>query len=221
MHKLLLVSATAFEIAPLMTHLGMEYTGEHTLIRKPYKQLEVSVCITGVGMVNTAYQLGALHSHSFDLLINAGVCGAFDRQIKLGEVLNIVSDRLSELGAEDGEAFIDFEHMGLGGPAEFVNQRPVSGLENLKKVSGITVNTVHGNEHSINTVLQRVKAQTESMEGAAFMMACAAQNSPYAQIRAVSNYVERRNKNAWNMPLAISNLNQYLIQLLDQLNTNL
>lgn len=32
------------------------------------------------------------------------------------------------------------------------------------------------------------------------------------QIRAISNYVEKRDKSKWNMPLAINNLNEFLIE---------
>ena len=37
------------------------------------------------------------------------------------------------------------------------------------------------------------------MEGAAFMYACLVQGLPFAQVRAVSNVVERRNRGAWKM----------------------
>jgi futalosine hydrolase len=40
------------------------------------------------------------------------------------------------------------------------------------------------------------------------------ENAKYVQIRAVSNYVEPRNKENWQMGLAIKNLNEYLITLL-------
>lgn len=167
-------------------------------------------------MVNTAYAMGKISQESFDLCLNVGVCGAFDRSLTLGEVVLVNSDTLSELGAEDGEAFIAFEDMGLGGKNKFISNLSLKGLTQLKQVSGITVNTVHGNENHIAKTEKRLGAQVESMEGAAFLMACEAQGWPGCQIRAVSNYVERRNKAAWNMPLAIDKLNQFFIHLLNQ-----
>jgi futalosine hydrolase len=44
------------------------------------------------------------------------------------------------------------------------------------------------------------------MEGAAFMYACLMQEIPFAQIRAVSNVVERRNRGAWKVQEAIAAL---------------
>jgi futalosine hydrolase len=55
------------------------------------------------------------------------------------------------------------------------------------------------------------------MEGAAFMFVCELENIPYVQIRAVSNYVEKRNREAWNIPLAIVNLNKQVFEIIDQL----
>ena len=37
------------------------------------------------------------------------------------------------------------------------------------------------------------------MEGAAFMYACLIAGVPFAQVRAVSNRVERRNRAAWDL----------------------
>ena len=53
------------------------------------------------------------------------------------------------------------------------------------------------------------------MEGASFFAACDNNINNYLQIRAISNYVENRDKSKWQMPLAIKNLNEYLITLLN------
>jgi len=47
----------------------------------------------------------------------------------------------------------------------------------------------------------------ESMEGAAFFMACEQFEIPCIQIRAISNKVEKRNTANWDLSLAIKNLN--------------
>ena len=41
------------------------------------------------------------------------------------------------------------------------------------------------------------------MEGAAFMYACLIQGTVHAQVRAVSNFVEKRNRDAWKIGDAI------------------
>jgi futalosine hydrolase len=54
------------------------------------------------------------------------------------------------------------------------------------------------------------------MEGAAFMSACLIHKVPFAQVRAVSNMVERRNKASWRMAEAIRNLAVAALRILDQ-----
>ena len=106
-----------------------------------------------------------------------------------------------------------------GGPRSLVNQAPpVSAtLDRLPAVSGITVNTVHGHESSIAAVTERYAPQVESMEGAAFMYACLAFGQQFAQIRAVSNRVERRNRDAWKLSDAVANLGATTLRMLSEL----
>ena len=82
---------------------------------------------------------------------------------------------------------------------------------------GITVNTVHGRECSIADVVARVVPQVESMEGAAFMYACLIHEVPFAQVRAVSNRVERRNRDAWKIVDAVDALCRTALELLDHI----
>jgi len=74
---------------------------------------------------------------------------------------------------------------------------------------------VHGNERAIGEVRARHQPDVESMEGAAFMYACLVAGVPFAQVRAVSNVVERRNRAAWKLGEAISALGATAVQLLE------
>jgi futalosine hydrolase len=51
----------------------------------------------------------------------------------------------------------------------------------------------------------------ESMEGAAFHYVCLQEGMPFAQVRAISNYVTPRDKSQWQMKDAIVNLNKWVI----------
>ena len=119
-----------------------------------------------------------LSKYSYDAVINAGICGSFNRDIPIGEVLNINTDCLPETGAEDGEHFLSIIDLKLLDQDEFpffggklVNDSVFESslINGLTIASGATVNTVHGNTSSINTFLARHKVDVESMEGAAFM----------------------------------------------------
>ena len=219
MKKLLIVAATEFEIQPLLKALNAVLPIKSGIINSfSYKKLQIDVLVTGVGMVNTAFAMGSLKNQNYNLVINAGVCGAFNEEIKIGELVNVVEDCFPELGAENGDSFLTLSEMGLGNEnVKNENCFTNSQIEIFKKVKGLTVNTVHGSEKSIEKIKARLNADIETMEGAAFLMACNTYKWKAVQIRTVSNKVEVRNKDNWKMPLAIANLNDFLIHLLNHL----
>lgn len=186
----------------------------------PCGRHQIDLLITGVGMVATAaHTARALAGGQHQLALNFGVCGSFDPALAPGAVVHITEDRISELGAEDAESFVPIEDLGFGQTSVIVNTAPldVRALAALPAVRAITVNTVHGADASIAAVRQRSAPQVESMEGAAFAYACALAGVPYAQVRAVSNLVERRNRAAWRLDLAIDRLNDTARDILEQL----
>jgi futalosine hydrolase len=88
------------------------------------------------------------------------------------------------------------------------------------KVKSITVNTAHGDEDSISYVKSKVNPDIETMEGAAFFNAVSQQNIPYVQIRAISNKVEKRNKENWDIDKAITQLSSVLFSIFDEISCN-
>ncbi len=221
--NILIVAATKFEIEPLLTKIGLSDTYIQTgyMYDGEYNNTRIDVLITGVGMVNTAYIMARYINSNYNYCINAGVAGSFRYDIKIGEVVNVVKDELCEMGAENDNDFIKLEDMALGGKSVFSYEEItiLTSLNELKKVNGITVNTVHGNTSSIKKVKQLFSPDVESMEGAAFFRSCERSIDYPIQIRAISNYVEKRNKSKWNMPLAISNLNEALIKIINEIIT--
>ncbi len=187
----------------------------------------LDVLTTGVGMTATAAWCSrALSRAEYDVAFNVGLCGSFDRTLGLSTVVHVTSERLSELGAEDGESFLSIDDVGLAGPDDFpftcgriVNVAPPASatLRGLPAVDAITVSTAHGSERSIDDVVRRLNPQVESMEGAAFMYACSIHGIPYAEIRAVSNFVERRNRASWDIAGAVAALGRAALAILGDL----
>jgi futalosine hydrolase len=212
--NILIVSATEFEVKPLLGFLGIALptVGMHHA-NIDFEDKEIQVLITGVGMVNTSLMMGRHMVSNFDLVINVGVCGAFNKNLELGELVHVIEDSLSELGAENDDEFLTYDQLNLPGEyvfSESCKERYLM-VDLLKSVKGITVNTIHGNEASIEKVKQLYNPDVESMEGASFFAACSGMKGSHLQIRAISNYVEKRDKEKWQMPLAIKNLNDFLI----------
>jgi futalosine hydrolase len=215
--KILIVSATTFEVAPLFGQFGISLPNDNTFFSTTHHKHSIDFLITGVGMVVTSYHTTkALMNKQYDLAINTGICGTFNKNLELGNVVNIYQDCFSELGAEDGDNFLTLEELHLKGLTVILNEMNISNtvINEIPKVNGITVNTAHGNEQSIEKVFNKFHPYVESMEGAAFMLVCQNEHVPYIQIRAVSNIVEQRNKNNWNIPLAIENLNKKVLEII-------
>ncbi len=186
-------------------------------------KLEIKILITGVGMVFTAYALGkVLNNETFNLVINAGVAGAYDTNLQLGDVVNVTTEKFGDIGTEENNGdFADIYDLELAIP----DQPPFSGktlvnesaekFDFLQKVSGITVNTTSGTEETIERIKNKYAPQVETMEGAAVFYACLMENVPFLEIRGISNYVEPRNKENWELTKAIANLNKVLIDMME------
>ena len=227
--RVLLVTATELELAPLVARLTPSSPSHSSERLRGFAHgpHHVDVLTTGVGMVATGTWCGRVLSRQpYDLAVNLGVCGSFDHAYPPGTVVNVVADCIPELGAEDGERFLTVHQLGLLGPDDvpFAGGRLVNPdapanrvIAGLRAVNGITVNTVHGDEQSIARVVERFKPDVESMEGAAFMYACLVSGGRFAQVRAVSNMVEKRNRDAWKLREAVEALNDTGLRLLGDL----
>jgi futalosine hydrolase len=220
--KILIVTATHFEILPLLEELTKKYTKETEHLYKNGEH-EIRILITGVGLMHTAFSLGyEFSANRPDLAINAGLAGSFDRNINIGTVVNITAELQADLGVEERDGrYTDMFELGLidQNQKPYINGRlyntDINGFDFLPAVRGISVNKVHGTSGSIEKIIEKYQPDVESMEGAAFFFSCLQATVPFMEIRAISNYVEPRNKENWSIPLAIDNLNSTLIDLID------
>ncbi len=216
--NILLCAATTNEIQGVIHYLKKKYPVEkiyQNFFKAASNKYTVYILIAGVGMVNTAFYLGKISNYTFDFAINAGIAGSFDNSIKLGQLVVVKEEIFSELGAEDGKLFLKLSELDLGNEKVVPKKLFIPRFfQSFQQVSGITVNTVHGNLQSIQKVRKLFHPQIETMEGAAFYFACNMNHWKCLQIRSISNYIEKRNKNKWNIPLAINQLNNTLIQYL-------
>ncbi len=222
MKKLLIVSATPFEISSTLLYLELNFKVNGNVFRQD--NIEVQVLITGIGSINMTFNLTALLSTNpaYDLAINAGLGGAFDTTSTLGEVVNIVKDTFADIGVfEQDNKFVSAFDLKFidGNDFPFSNNwlvNPDNEGNFLPNRTAITVNTVSGSAISIMQV-KEFKADIESMEGAGFAFVCGKFGQKYLQIRAVSNYIEPRNRGNWEVELALANLNEVLIQMINSM----
>lgn len=206
--KTLIVAATAPEIHLLIKHFGLPD-------RAFTETQDFDVLITGVGMTATAFALGKHLREEYRLILNLGIAGCFDHAVPLGTIFNVTTDTFSELGAEDHERFLTIDDLGFGTGTYHSHNIPAHPMiDQLPKAKGITVNKVHGNPESIRQALHAFQPLTESMEGAAVLYAAEKMQVPCAQIRSISNYVEPRNREKWQIGKAVAALNEWAIGFL-------
>jgi futalosine hydrolase len=211
--EVLLVFATESEAR------GTGILPENMQVRKgeilPVFNGKAGLLITGTGMTAMAFHLGRVLSESrFRVVLNAGIAGSLKEEFAPGKVVWVSNDCFADLGAEDHEAFRDLFELGLEDPDEKPFHsgvvQPVLDqvlIPQITGAKGITVNKVHGHLVSIQKIKSSYPgAEIESMEGAAFYFACALSDQPSLQIRAISNYVEPRNREDWKIAEALSAL---------------
>lgn len=226
--RILIVAATSLEIMPLLQEFNaIENSEDLNLFQtKLRKRIHLDVLITGAGINHTAFHLGRiLEKNNYDLAINAGICGSFKKKIILGTTVEVLFETMADFGAEKNAQFLTASQLKLYSGSEKIilqdtienNSPPLQLCDALQKVKGITVNTVHGKLESIRAIKRRLNPDTESMEGFTFFYACRFFNIPFYQIRTVSNFVEPRNKSNWNIPLAVGNLNKFLIKAIKEI----
>jgi futalosine hydrolase len=213
--KLLIVSATDGEVAIAKKYIAEGGKTSH----------QVHMLTTGVGQIATTFALTKeLCANQYDLVLQAGVGGSFDKNIPLGSLVKISAERYGDLGAEDHDEYLDIFSMGLIPVDEHPHSggwlvAPASSLADridLPAAPGLTVSTVSGSERTIAMRMQQYGCQVESMEGAALHYTCLQLGVPFAQVRAISNYVIPRDKSQWQMKDAIINLNNWLIDFLSK-----
>jgi futalosine hydrolase len=222
--RILVVTATDGEVVPLRAALS-PLGGRSSRLKSYTRDAHaVDILTTGVGMVATATWCSGLFARErYDLVLNAGVCGSFRPALPPGTVVHVTTDRIANFGAEDGDEFLSVYELELLDQHEFpltggrlVNSSPPPNpaLDELPIGDAITVNTVHGNDETIARAVERYNPHVESMEGAAFMYACLVHGVVFAQVRAVSNIVERRNRPAWKLHEAVEALGQSILRII-------
>ena len=111
---ILLTAATPFEIAPTLAWLDSNAQKEASGLFR-LGQVEVFPLLTGLGISATSWHLGRFFAlNRVDLAINAGIAGAFDRSLALGEVVQVWSERFGDLGVEETDGrFTDLFELGF------------------------------------------------------------------------------------------------------------
>jgi futalosine hydrolase len=174
----------------------------------------VEMLVTGVGPVEAAAAVSrALAQSTYDLVISAGIGGAFDGAAELGEGV-VVTDEMLELDLETGMP------IALPDGASVVNRVSsdltlVDRLVELgfRAARGITVPRVTATDASAAR-LAAYGVGVESMEGFAVLRAAEIAGVPAVEVRGISNIVCDRKNSRWDFAAGVQGVQTILTALL-------
>ncbi|MFE6198153.1 futalosine hydrolase [Streptomyces sp. NPDC057838] len=176
----------------------------------------LDVIAAGVGPASaaastaSALTAAALRGRPYGLVVSAGIGGGFQPDAPVGSL--VVADEVvaADLGAETGDGFLPVTELGFGTvrhrtPPELV--RRVAEATGARAGAVLTVSTVTGTAARAAALRERhPTALAEAMEGFGVAEAAVAQGVPVLEIRAISNPVGPRDRDAWRIPDALAAL---------------
>jgi futalosine hydrolase len=219
--KILYVTATEPEAETMIRIKGMtSVSGKYY-----FDDLNIDVLVTGIGSAATSWSMQKWFSSNEkpDLVINGGIAGSFDDAILKGDVVMPITDCFADLGIEDGERNLTIFEAGLMNADTFpffsgLLKADMEYVEKFKSefrsVNAITVNTATGSEITKNRLVKTFNPDIETMEGATFFYICTREKIPFLALRSISNKVETRNKNNWDINGALDSLSEKLNKVL-------
>lgn len=177
----------------------------------------VEMLVTGIGPVEAAACVSrALAQGPYDLVISAGIAGAFEGAADIGEGV-VVAEEIFELDLEtsnpialpDGAQVIDR----AGSDLSLVDRLVEVGY---RSVRGITVPRVTATDATAAR-LGAFGAGIESMEGFAVLRAAEIAGVPAIEVRGISNIVCDRARSRWDFAAGVAGAEKVLNALLSLL----
>ncbi|MBT4501713.1 MAG: futalosine hydrolase [Gemmatimonadetes bacterium] len=244
MKEILLLAATEFEQAEIVAR--MERVVEQRVVGRRWLDGEVGgrpvrVVETGIGGVNTAHALTCvLQARRPALVLQIGVGGAYpEGGLRVGDVGLASEENYGDLGVRTPEGWQSAELIGIPvlerGESRYFNSFPLerewveaggavlAGADwdgddvGVKIGSFVTVQECSGADALGVERGRRFAAICENMEGAAVAHLCLSYGLPFLEVRGISNLVEDRRREAWNLPLAAARAQLAGLMLLSEL----
>ena len=189
-------------------------------------RVQVDFMLTGIGTTSTCYRLtkklveAESSGEKYDLAVDIGIAGSYDlEKFPVGSVALVDREHFGDLGFMTASGFLTlfdsktldanlfpFKDGALVMPvfSEFFNDIANA----FPRAAGVTVQTITGNQKTIDRLIAKHSPQIESMEGAAFFYVCLNEYVKFMQIRSVSNKVGEEDTSKWDTPKALDALKE-------------
>jgi len=217
--KVVIASATEKEVLLIKEAINPAYLDNNATFN-------VSFVETGVGLLASCFSLSKLIFESRPaIILQAGIAGAFDSKLILGDVVIVKEEILADTGVEENGVLQDLFDLKLLAVDffPFTNKKLVNpaikslNFLRLPEVTGITVNEITTRLSRIEQYKAKYGADLESMEGAALHYCGLQTSTSFIQVRAISNFIGERDKSKWKFKEALKNLSEVSLQYIDHL----
>ncbi len=179
----------------------------------------VETLVSGLGPVDAAVRVArALAVQRYDVVVNAGIAGAFRGVAHVGDGV-VVGEELLEMQQETGAPLVlpPGNLIADRVPADSHLIEAITAL-GFPLVRGITVTHVTATDATAQRLRAR-GAEIETMEGFAVMRAAQLGNVPAIEVRGISNVVGDRASGEWDFAAGVTGLRRVLNATLDLLHT--
>ena len=233
MGEILVLSATSLEQQVLQERVEdvvRQVVVGREWVRGKIAGREVLLVETGIGAVNTAHALTCvLQAVRPDWVLQLGIGGAYPGSgLAIGDVALASEECYGDLGVRTGDGWQGAELIGipvLEKGERYFNRFPLdrewlqkaaSILPDAKVGAFVTVQECSGTDALGIERGERFAAVCENMEGAAAAHLCVLYEVPFVEVRAMSNRVEARNRDTWDVPLALGEAQVVATRLLEE-----
>ncbi len=226
--SLIIIAAVRGEVSKIIEQIEIPVissVGRREIISGYLKEMPVRVLITGPGIANTVQSLSAaIENQMPSLIIQTGCAGAFKESgLQIGDIGIAAEENDVHLGIEpENRTFkldelpfpvIELENLKITNSYP-LNQKLVNsdfdivkedfdkkGIQ-VKKGPFVTVSRITATDKRAEELFEIFGAYMESMEGSGAAHTAIHYDIPFLEIRAASNFVGKRNRDEWNLPLA-------------------
>lgn len=221
-------AAVEEELSKLVDHIEnpvFSIVGGRRMARGYIAGKPVRTLITGPGTVNTVQSLtAAIENTRPSLIIQTGCAGAFrESGLNVGDI-GIATEEIDiQLGIESGNDSLPLNELPFSiikssnidiknrypFDIELVNQASdtlVNAFEgkSIQVVAGpfVTVSTITATDNKAKDIYRNYSPCMEGMEGTGAAHLAIHYDIPFLEIRSASNFVGKRDRSSWNLPLA-------------------
>ena len=226
------ITATSFEARRITGALdSREKPDKHVTLGKLGKT-PIAVIISGIGLANAACAATVVMERCAPrAVIVTGIGGAYHGSgLKQGDVAAATRETFAEMGTITKDGFVRATEMDLctltRGCREFFESfmldkklLELAGPHVQKTGPFLSVSTVTGTLKRGKELVKRFETQPlcENMEGAAVANVCARYGIPMAELRGISNMVEDRDRDNWQVELAAKAAQDALLNFIQEI----